>query len=50
MANVFVEPTKEEKYLVEFADETAPLGPFATQAEAIAKAKAGGHHPLVARV
>lgn len=50
MANVFVEPTKDGEYMVEFADKTAPLGPFATQAEAIAKAKAGGHHPLVARV
>lgn len=50
MANVIVEPTKDGRFQVEFADKSAPLGPFATQAEAIEKAKAGGHHPLVARV
>lgn len=50
MANVFVEPTRDGRYQVEFADKSAPLGPFATQAEAIEKAKAGGHRPLIARV
>ena len=50
MANVFVEPTKDGNFMVEFADGTAPLGPFATQADAISEARAGAHHPLVARV
>ena len=50
MSNVFVEPAKDGKIHVEFADGTKPLGPFETQAEAIKIAKAGHHHPLVARV
>ncbi len=50
MANVFVEPTKDGKFVVEFADGSSSLGPFATQAEAIDAAKKGDHHPVVARV
>ena len=50
MPNVFVEPTSDGKYQVEFSDHTKPLGPFATQHDAIQEAKKHGHHPLVARV
>ena len=50
MPNVFVEPTKEGQYQIEFAEGRAPIGPFATQQEAIDRAKTEGHHPLVARV
>ncbi len=48
MSNVFVEP-KDGHYVVEHADGKSQ-GPFATQQEAIDAAKAGGHHPVVARV
>ncbi len=50
MANVFVEPTKDGAYQIEFADKTAPTGPFKTQQEAIEQARKLSHHPLVARV
>lgn len=50
MSNVFVEPTADGKYQVEFSDHTPPIGPLPTQEEAIQEAKRHGHHPLVARV
>ena len=50
MPNVFVEPTADGKYQIEFADHTPSKGPFKTQEEAIQEAKRQGHHPLVARV
>ena len=50
MPNVFVEPTKDGQFQIEFADQTATRGPFKTQHEAIEEAKRMGHHPLVARV
>ncbi len=49
MANVFIEPIGD-KYQIEHADGTPAQGPYATQKEAIDAAKAGGHHPVVARV
>lgn len=50
MANVFVEPSPEGGYQIEFADGTAPIAGFATQQAAIEEARKDGHHPLVARV
>lgn len=50
MPNVFVEPTKDGQYQIEFADHTPTSGPFKTQQEAINQAKRMSHHPLVARV
>ena len=50
MPNVFVEPTSDGKYQIEFSDHTPSQGPFLTQEEAIHEAKRLGHHPLVARV
>jgi hypothetical protein len=50
MSNVYVEPTPNGKYQIEFADRTPTLGPFSTQKEAIESAKQMGHRPLVARV
>lgn len=39
MPNVFVEPTKDGQYQIEFADHTPTSGPFKTQQEAIDQAK-----------
>ena len=50
MPNVFVEPTPDGQYQVEFADGRKAVGPFPTQQAAIEQAKKDGHHPLVARV
>ena len=50
MANVFIEPTADGKFQIEQAGGSASEGPFETQREAIDRAKAGGHKPLVARV
>jgi hypothetical protein len=49
MANVFIEPDGG-RYQIEFADRTPAIKGFATQKDAIIKAKAMGHRPLVARV
>lgn len=50
MANVFVEPSPNGEYQVEFADGTPTKSGFATQEAAIAAAKKDGHKPVVARV
>lgn len=50
MPNVFVEPTEDGQFQIEFAEHAAAIGPFKTQQEAIDEAKRMGHHPLVARV
>lgn len=58
MANVFVEPrpkSRDEKeaitgYVVEDHANSVLAGPFETQEEAIDRATAMGHKPLVARV
>ena len=50
MPNVYVEPSPNGGYQIEFADSTPTIGSFKTQEEAIDKAKAMGHKPLVARV
>lgn len=50
MANVFVEPSPQGGYQIEFADGAPPKTGFSTQEAAIAEAKKAGHHPLVARV
>ncbi len=42
MPNVFVEPTKDGQYQIEFADHTPTSGPFKTQQEAINQAKRMG--------
>ena len=50
MSNVFVEPSKDGGYQIEFADATPTKSGYRTQEEAIAAAKMLGHKPLVARV
>ena len=50
MTNVFIEPTEDGGYQIEFSDNTPPKGGFKTQAGAIEAAKKLGHKPLVARV
>ncbi|MCR2831541.1 DUF2188 domain-containing protein [Acidithiobacillus ferrooxidans] len=50
MSNAYIEPTSNDKYQIEFSDNTPTIGPFNTQREAIDKAKNIGHRPLVARV
>lgn len=51
MSNVFVEPTQDGQYQIEFAgSEQATMGPYPTQQAAIDQARKDGHHPLVARV
>lgn len=49
MANVFVEPTGDGNYQIEFADGLPTIGPFSPSKEAIDRARQSGHHPLVAR-
>jgi len=49
MANVYVEPDGSQ-FQIEFADRSVPIKGFKTQKEAIDKARAMGHSPLVARV
>jgi hypothetical protein len=55
MANAFIEPLPRgdgpiTSYQIEFADGKSSMGPYGTQADAIAAAKQMGHHPLIARV
>lgn len=50
MSNVYIEPTADGKYQIEFDDRRPSVGPFNTQKDAITEAKRMGHRPLVARV
>jgi hypothetical protein len=58
MPNVYVEPRPKGRpegtaiadYVLEFAGGQQLGGPFSTQAQAAAHARANGHNPLCARV